>query len=124
MAKSIENDFSSDIFSSRRSTPLNDHQNTESYESLCRRKDGNAFIAQVSIIPLPQDDQKVVVIQDISAQKKLQQKASQTDKRAVDIQYLCEDSDQTHTYRHDDAGDSRYARRYYGGRTILDIPHR
>jgi len=80
MAKSIENDFSFDLFSSRRSTPLIDHQNTESYESLCRRKDGNEFIAQVSIIPLPKDDQKVVVIRDISAQKKLQQKASQRTK--------------------------------------------
>jgi two-component system NtrC family sensor kinase len=56
------------------------HKDTGQLETSCRRKDGTTFIAQVSVIPSGDDSQKLVVIQNISDRKKLQQKASQRTK--------------------------------------------
>jgi len=72
--------FRMGIFPALPSPSVSGHENTGYYESQCRRKDGDTFIAQVSVIPLQQDDQKVLVIRDMSDQKKLQQKASQRTK--------------------------------------------
>jgi two-component system, NtrC family, sensor kinase len=80
MAQNIGDDSQFGISSLLPSTSLSVHKNTESYEASCRRKDGNTFVAQVSVINLPKDEQKLVVIRDISDQKKLQQKASQRTK--------------------------------------------
>lgn len=52
----------------------------EYYESVCRKKNSESFIAKVSVVPYQTDGQRLVVIQDISGQKKLQQKASQRTK--------------------------------------------
>ena len=60
--------------------PLTGHRDTTHYEASCRRKDGSLFLARVSVIPFPQDCLKLVVIQNISDRKKLQQKASQRTK--------------------------------------------
>jgi two-component system NtrC family sensor kinase len=56
------------------------HKDTGHLETSCRRKDGTTFIAQVSVIPSGDDNRKLVVIQNISDRKKLQQKASQRTK--------------------------------------------
>jgi len=73
-------DFPFDKFPPAPSTSLRGHIDTGAYESSCRRKDGSTFIAQVSIMTLPKDEQKLLVIRDISDQRKLQQKASQRTK--------------------------------------------
>ena len=73
-------DFQFGMSPALQSPSVSSHNNAGSYESQCRRKDGDTFIAQVSVIPLQQDDQKVFVIRDISDQKKLQQKATQRTK--------------------------------------------
>ena len=52
----------------------------EHYESICRKKNGETFVARISVAPYAADNQSLVVIQDISDQKKLQQKASQRTK--------------------------------------------
>ena len=75
-----EDDFQFGMSPRLSSISLSGRNNTGSYELQCRKKDGNAFIAQVSVIPVPKDDQTLVVIRDISDQKKLQQKASQRTK--------------------------------------------
>lgn len=80
MAQSSRDDFPFGISPPLPSTSLRGHKNTGSCEFPCRRKDGSTFIAQVSVISLPKDDQKLVVIRDISDQKKLQQKATQRTK--------------------------------------------
>ncbi|MEW6108472.1 MAG: GAF domain-containing protein [Nitrospirota bacterium] len=49
-------------------------------EAVCRKKNGDLFSANVSIIPCSTDNQRLVVIQDISTQKKIQQKACQRTK--------------------------------------------
>jgi two-component system NtrC family sensor kinase len=67
-------------FHRQSAVPLAGHKDAGHYESSCRRKDGNTFIAHVSIIPFDKENQKLVVIQDISDQKKLQQKALQRTK--------------------------------------------
>jgi two-component system NtrC family sensor kinase len=79
-AQSNWNDFEIGASAPLPSASLSGHSNIRSYELPCRRKDGNTFIAQISVIPLPKDNQKLVVIRDISDQKKLQQKASQRTK--------------------------------------------
>jgi two-component system, NtrC family, sensor kinase len=50
------------------------------HESVCRRKNGEIFSALVSFIPHPTDNLLLVVIQDISDQKRLRQRASQRTK--------------------------------------------
>src|SRR5208283_2255577 len=42
------------------------------YESICKKKDGELFIAQVSVIPYPSDHQRLVVLKDISDLRTLQ----------------------------------------------------
>ncbi len=42
------------------------------YESVCKKKSGELFIAQVSVIPHQQDHQRLVVLNDISDPRKLQ----------------------------------------------------
>jgi two-component system NtrC family sensor kinase len=49
-------------------------------EVVCRKKNGEFFTARVSFIPHPPEKDRLVVIQDISDQKKLQQRASQRTK--------------------------------------------
>ncbi|MDH4231676.1 MAG: GAF domain-containing protein, partial [Nitrospirota bacterium] len=56
------------------------HKDTEHYEASCRRKDGTAFAAKVAIISFIEENQKLVVIQNISDRRKLQLKASQRTK--------------------------------------------
>jgi two-component system NtrC family sensor kinase len=46
------------------------------FESLSRKKDGEVIAARVSVVPCS-DGRKLVIIQDISTQKKLQQRAAQ-----------------------------------------------
>ena len=53
-----------------------EEKNTAAFEVLCRRKDGNIFVAEISGIPL-QDERNLILIRDISGRKKLEQKASQ-----------------------------------------------
>jgi two-component system NtrC family sensor kinase len=47
------------------------------FEARCRKKNGDEFPARVAIIPWSQDRLDLVVIQDISDQKRLEQRASQ-----------------------------------------------
>ncbi|MEJ2696908.1 MAG: GAF domain-containing protein [Candidatus Sulfobium sp.] len=49
------------------------------HESACRRKNGELFAARVTFIPYP-DGRRLVVTQDISDRKKLQQRAAQRTK--------------------------------------------
>ncbi|MBS1234403.1 MAG: histidine kinase [Nitrospirae bacterium] len=55
-------------------------KDTGQYESPCKRKDGTSFIAHVSILPCHNDEHRLVVMQDVSGQKKLQQKTSRKTK--------------------------------------------
>ncbi len=80
LTKSIESSLRDRPSPERSAQTFAGYADAEHYESSCRRKDGTAFIAQVSIIPFSDDNQKLVVIQNISDQKKLQQKASQRTK--------------------------------------------
>ncbi|HXX57683.1 MAG TPA: GAF domain-containing protein [Thermodesulfovibrionales bacterium] len=50
------------------------------FESLCKKKNGEFFFARVSVVPYNGKDRKVVIMHDISTQKKLQQRASQRSK--------------------------------------------
>lgn len=50
------------------------------FESFCKKKNGEFFLARVSVIPRYRDIQTLIVIQDISDQKRLQMKASQRTK--------------------------------------------
>jgi len=47
------------------------------YESVCKKKNGDMFDAKVSLVPYHVENLQLVVIQDVSEQKRLQQKASQ-----------------------------------------------
>jgi two-component system NtrC family sensor kinase len=47
------------------------------FESLCKKKNGESFPAKISFVPYPHDDLQIVTVQDMSVQKKLQQRASQ-----------------------------------------------
>src|SRR5208283_1667020 len=42
------------------------------YESICKKKNGDLFIAQVSVIPHQSDHQRLVMLNDISDPQKLQ----------------------------------------------------
>lgn len=53
------------------------------FESVCKKKNGDMFVAMVSVIPEHKDNHSVIVIQDISDQKKLRQKASQRTKELL-----------------------------------------
>ena len=50
------------------------------YDVMCKRKNGEMFSAGLSLLPHYRDDLRFVVIQDISEQRKLQQRASQRTK--------------------------------------------
>jgi two-component system NtrC family sensor kinase len=56
------------------------HADDTSSEVICRKKNGEFFTARVSFIPHRLRKYRLVVIQDISGQKKLQQRASQRTK--------------------------------------------
>jgi two-component system NtrC family sensor kinase len=49
-------------------------------ESVCRKKNGDTFTARVSLLPYHNRGQRLVVIQDISDQKRLSQRAAQRTK--------------------------------------------
>ncbi|MGD0883470.1 MAG: GAF domain-containing protein [Thermodesulfovibrionales bacterium] len=57
--------------------PWNQGPEATHYESICKKKNGEIFVANVSIVPYQRDDLKVVVVHDLSHHKKLQQRASQ-----------------------------------------------
>ncbi len=50
------------------------------YDVICKRKDGGIFSAGLSLLPHYRDELRLVIIQDISDQRKLQQRASQRTK--------------------------------------------
>lgn len=50
------------------------------FESVCRKRDGETFPGRISVIRYNKDGQNVIVIQDISNEKKLLQNASQMTK--------------------------------------------
>jgi two-component system NtrC family sensor kinase len=50
------------------------------FESTCRRKNGDEFLASVSLIPTGRNGLRLLVIEDISGQRRLQQRASQRKK--------------------------------------------
>lgn len=54
------------------------HKNTGNiyYESVCKKKNGELFDVKVSVIPYIAENLRLVVIQDISEKKRLQQKSS------------------------------------------------
>jgi two-component system NtrC family sensor kinase len=54
--------------------------NSECCEAVCRRKKGDVFAAQVSVLPFPVENKKFVIVKDISDEKKIQQRASQRTK--------------------------------------------
>ena len=80
MSKQISGQVPLPLLPSSTAARLAGNKDTEHYESTCMRKDGSTFLAQFSIIPIQGDDLKLTVIQNISDQKKLQQKASQRTK--------------------------------------------
>ncbi|HXX53375.1 MAG TPA: GAF domain-containing protein, partial [Thermodesulfovibrionales bacterium] len=47
------------------------------YETLCKKKNGESFPAKISFVPYHYDDLQIVAVQDLSVQRKLQQRASQ-----------------------------------------------
>ncbi|HXX80336.1 MAG TPA: GAF domain-containing protein, partial [Thermodesulfovibrionales bacterium] len=47
------------------------------FESLCKKRNGESFLANVSFVSCPHNDLGIVTVQDMSGQKKLQQRASQ-----------------------------------------------
>jgi len=49
-------------------------------ESTCRRRNGETFTARVSLIPHHHEGQRLIVIQDISEQRRLRQRAAQRTK--------------------------------------------
>jgi two-component system NtrC family sensor kinase len=49
-------------------------------ESLCRKRTGELFTARIVFVPYPKDHRHLVVLEDLSARKRLQQKASQRTK--------------------------------------------
>ncbi len=51
-----------------------------SFEAVCRKKNSDTFIAQVSLIPLRTGGIRLAVVRDISDQKRLRQRASQRTK--------------------------------------------
>ncbi|MFO0753052.1 MAG: GAF domain-containing protein [Thermodesulfovibrionales bacterium] len=51
-----------------------------SCEVFCRKKNGDIFSASLSLLPYTHPDRKLVVVQDISGRKRLQQRASQRTK--------------------------------------------
>jgi two-component system NtrC family sensor kinase len=61
-------------------TPVTRDSDGISGEAVCRRQDGRFFTARVSFVPQHTRDYRLVVIQDISDQKKLQQRAFQRTK--------------------------------------------
>jgi two-component system NtrC family sensor kinase len=61
-------------------SPADRHPDETSSEAVCRKKNGEFFTARVSFIPHRLRKYRLVVIQDISDQKKLQQRASQRTK--------------------------------------------
>lgn len=57
-----------------------DEQEGLHFESYCKKKNGELFVAKISVIPSETDSRSLVVIQDISDQKMLQKRASQRTK--------------------------------------------
>ena len=53
------------------------HQEGIHFESVSKKKNGETVITKITVVPCGADDRKIVIAQDISAQKKLQQRASQ-----------------------------------------------
>jgi two-component system NtrC family sensor kinase len=47
------------------------------FETLSRKKNGETFPARVSLIPSSRENHRIVILQDLTSQKKLQQRASQ-----------------------------------------------
>ena len=80
LAEGAERSIPQGEFSEASADSFSVHKDTGHHETSCRRKDGTTFIAQVSVIPSGDDNRKLVVIQNISDRKKLQQKASQRTK--------------------------------------------
>jgi two-component system NtrC family sensor kinase len=55
-------------------------ENGISFEAVCRKKNSDTFMAQVSLIPLQTGGIRLAVVRDISDQKRLRQRASQRTK--------------------------------------------
>ncbi len=51
-----------------------------SYESDCRKKNGDSFAARIVSVPCPEGGQSIIVVEDLSERRRLLQKASQRTK--------------------------------------------
>lgn len=67
-----------EYFSPHHSAEDNDYGNK--HEAICRKKNGELFSAYISFVPSKTPQQGLVIIQDISTQKKIQQRAFQRTK--------------------------------------------